>query len=188
MTRVGTLRRSGAGDVIPIDVLTAEALFTEHRQQLFRYFYRTVGHAETARDLTQDVFVRVTRTSVPADDDAHVRAWLFRIARNLALDHHRQRTRRPEAPLPAVVATHAPQDVVVAINEALAQLSDVDRDVFLFREVVGLGYAEIAESCELTTDAVRNRLHRARLQLRDALAGPVATQRGRGVHLSHGEE
>ena len=169
-------------------MLTAEALFTEHRQQLFRYFYRTVGHAETARDLTQDVFVRVSRTSVPSEDHAHVRAWLFRIARNLALDHHRQRSRRPEAPLPAIVATHAAQDVVAAINEALAQLSDVDRDVFLFREVVGLGYAEIADSCELTVDAVRNRLHRARVQLRDALAAPVDAQRARGIRLTSGEE
>ena len=182
------LRRSSTGSVIHSDVLTAEALFTEHRQQLFRYFYRTVGHAETARDLTQDVFVRVSRTAVPADGDAHVRAWLFRIARNLALDHHRQRTRRPEAPLLAVVAVHAAQDVVAAINEALAQLSDVDRDVFLFREVVGLGYAEIAESCELTIDGVRNRLHRARLQLRDALAAPIGAQRTRGIRLTTGEE
>lgn len=45
------------------------------------------------------------------------------------------------------------------------------------REVAGLGYEEIATACELTPDAVRNRIHRTRLQLRAQLAAPIATLR-----------
>jgi RNA polymerase sigma-70 factor (ECF subfamily) len=69
------------------------------------------------------------------------------------------------------------QDVDIAVNEALATLSDLDRDVFLMREVAGLGYEEIAHACGLTPDAVRSRIHRARLQLRAQLAAPIATRR-----------
>jgi DNA-directed RNA polymerase specialized sigma24 family protein len=45
------------------------------------------------------------------------------------------------------------------------------------REVAGLGYEEIAGACELTGDAVRSRIHRTRLQLRDLLAAPIASSR-----------
>lgn len=152
------------------------SLFAAHHHRLLRYLCRAVGDAETARDLTQDVFVRVSRTAIPADGD--LTAWLFRIARNLALDHHRSRRRHPE-PLPLVDdATRAPsQDVNLAVNAALAALPELDRDVFLLREVAGLSYEEIAGACELTPDAVRSRIHRTRLQLRGLLAAPIATWR-----------
>jgi RNA polymerase sigma factor (sigma-70 family) len=154
-----------------------EALFAANERRLFRYFCRAVG-ADTARDLTQDVFVRVSRTSVPDAADGEVRAWLFRIARNLALDHYRKRLRQPEPAALADEGARPPsQDVEVAIREALAALPDLDRDVFLMREVAGLGYDEIARACSLTADAVRSRIHRARLQLRSGLAAPIATRR-----------
>jgi len=155
----------------------SEALFIANRDRLFRYFVRAVGEAEVARDLTQDVFVRVSRTKVPDGADGEIRGWLFQIARNLALDYYRKRDRQPR-PVALVDRSHvASQDVAVAVNEALAALPDLDRDVFLMREVAGLGYEEIARACDLTAGAVRSRIHRARLQLRAQLAAPVATRR-----------
>jgi RNA polymerase sigma-70 factor (ECF subfamily) len=155
-----------------------EGLFAANHQHLFRYFCRAVGRAEAARDLTQEVFLRVSRTPIPASADGDLRAWLFRIARNLALDHHRKRLRHPDPTVLVDEPTRSPsQDVNLAVNEALASLATLDRDVFLMREVAGLGYEEIAAACELTTDAVRSRIHRTRLQLRDQLAAPIATSR-----------
>ena len=152
-------------------------LFAAHEHRLFKYFCRAVG-PDTARDLTQDVFLRVSRAAIPVGAETEVRAWLFHIARNLAVDHHRARLRRSEAsPLTGEGSRLASQDVDLAVNEALAALPDLDRDVFLMREVVGLGYDEIARACGLTPDAVRSRIHRARLQLREELAAPIATRR-----------
>jgi len=154
-----------------------EALFVANQHRLFRYFCRAVGHSESARDLTQEVFVRVSRTTIPAED-GDVRAWLFRIARNLALDHHRSRRRRPEtAAIDVEEARQPSQDVELAVTEALASLPDIDRDVFVMREVAGLSYDEISRACSLTPDGVRSRIHRARLQLRSLLAAPIATRR-----------
>ena len=68
-------------------------------------------------------------------------------------------------------ATPATQALATALREALDQLNPVDRDVFLMREAGGLSYEEISFACQLTPDAVRSRLHRARLQLRGALKG-----------------
>jgi len=154
------------------------ALFAAHQRRLFKYFCRAIGETETARDLTQDVFVRVSRTAIPAASDREVRAWLFKIARNLAIDHHRELLRRPKPSESIEEAARSPtQDVDLAVNEALATLGDLDRDVFLMREVAGLGYEEIGRACGLTPDAVRSRIHRARLQLREDLASPIATRR-----------
>lgn len=155
-----------------------EVLFVANQPRLFRYFLRAVGQIETARDLTQDVFLRVSRTAVPQAPDGELRAWLFRIARNLALDHHRKHGRQPTPASITNEASRPPsQEVDAAVNEALAGLPDLDRDVFLMREMAGLGYEEIARACELTPDAVRSRIHRARLQLRARLATPIATRR-----------
>ena len=157
--------------------MDSEALFIANRDRLFRYFVRAVGEPEVARDLTQDVFVRVSRTTVPDGADGEVRGWLFQIARNLALDHYRKRVRQPR-PVALIDQPHAAsQDVTVAVNEALAALADLDRDAFLMREVAGLGYEEIGRACGLTADAVRSRIHRARLQLRARLSAPVAARR-----------
>jgi RNA polymerase sigma-70 factor (ECF subfamily) len=155
-----------------------EALFVANQHRLFKYFRRAVGQTDTARDLTQDVFLRVSRTAVPEAADGEVRAWLFRIARNLALDHYRKRVRQPyPVSLAGEYSRPSSQDVDLAVNEALTALADLDRDVFLMREVAGLGYEEIGRACGLTPDAARSRIHRARLQLRAQLAAPIATRR-----------
>lgn len=155
----------------------SEGLFVAYQLKVFHYLCRAVGRAETARDLTQEVFLRASRSSVTTTN-GDGRAWLFRIARNIALDYHRNSSRRPEpTPLMAEVPRPASQDVELAVNQALAGLPQMDRDVFLMREVAGLGYEEIASACELTVDAVRSRIHRTRLLLRDQLAAPIATSR-----------
>src|SRR4029078_5523874 len=116
----------------------AERLFAANHHRLFRYFCRAAGSADTARDRTQHVFVRVTLTRAPAGTEMEVRAWLFRIARNLALDHHRQHHRRPEpATLVADPSRPASQDVNASVNQALAALSAAHPDVVPPREVAG---------------------------------------------------
>jgi RNA polymerase sigma-70 factor (ECF subfamily) len=82
------------------------ALFAAWQPRLVAYFRRAVGDQETARDLAQEVFLRASRARLPATDGER-RAWLFRVARNLALDYHRRCRRHPEShelPEPAVRA------------------------------------------------------------------------------------
>lgn len=156
----------------------AEALFAAHQAGLLRYLARAVGHDDTARDLTQDVFVRVVKANELPGADIERKAWLFRIARNIAIDHHRRRSVRGpdvlDAPEPARGAS---QDTKLEVTEALSRLDALDRDVFLMREVAGLSYAEIGAACDITADAVRSRIHRARLQLRELLSRQIAARR-----------
>ena len=98
---------------------------------------------------------------------------MFSIARNLALNHVRDGKRRVlavEMPDPVAAPT---QELTAALRQALERLPALDRDVFLMREAGGLSYDEIGEACELTADAVRSRLHRARQQLRSTLGSAL---------------
>ena len=164
-------------------VADADILFSEHRRGVFRYLSRFVGQPDAAHDLTQEVFLRVVRSPVPETTVAGRKAWVFTIARNVALNHVRDRGRRPKAVELTEAARPATQELGAALGQALAALGDLDRDVFLLREAAGLSYDEIAAACELSTDAVRSRLHRAREQLRQSLDGPMARERHHGVKL-----
>ena len=163
----------------PLDVL-----FARHRHGLFCYLYRMVGQPEAARDLTQEVFLRMARTEVPDGSPAAVRAWAFTIARHLALNHLRD-TRRSiqtveltEAAEPST--SRATQETSVALRQAIGRLAVLDRDVFLMREAGGLSYEAIARACDISPAAVRSRLHRARTQLREILGDAFASVRSEG--------
>ena len=110
----------------------AETLFAEYQPAVLRYLTRVVGHADAARDLAQDVFLRISRTSIPDADGAELRAWVFRIARNLAFNHLRDRTRRPVAVEMVDQPLTASAEIALAVREALQQLDDVDRDALRF--------------------------------------------------------
>jgi RNA polymerase sigma-70 factor (ECF subfamily) len=168
--------------VTGVELLKAQGLFTAHRDGVFRYLCRIVGQTD-ATDLTQEVFLRVARTTVPETTPDGQRAWVFRIARNLALNHRRDLGRRPETVELTDASRPAPQEAAVAMAEALERLSALDRDVFLLREVAGLSYDEISLSCEITAAGVRSRLHRARQQLRQELQPFLTTDNGKLVRL-----
>ena len=168
-------------------VADAEQLFALHHRGVLRYLSRLVGRVDTAQDLAQEVFLRVSRTSVPAADEGGHRAWVFTIARNLALNHLRDGARRGQAVALVDTAAPATQELTVAVRQALDALADLDRDVFLLRESAGLSYDEIATACDLSVDAVRARLRRAREQLRTALESPMRQGR-RGLVAFHGSD
>ena len=159
-----------------------DALFRAHEHRVYRFLRRVVGHADTARDLTQDVFLRVSAGRMPAVAVGDEPAWLYRVARNLALDHLRHK-KVSGAAEPGPIARPAAQDVGVEVRAAIESLPELDRHVFWLREVTGLGYAEIAVACELTPDAVRSRIHRSRMHLREMLAAPISHRQNQPVAL-----
>jgi RNA polymerase sigma-70 factor (ECF subfamily) len=152
--------------------LDGDVLFRRYHLPIFRFLKRMTGSRDRAEDLTQEVFVRVVRARKGPAPGAGERAWLFTIARNLLLNLKRDSRLRTETlsldetRLPFGAET---QPDAVVLQEALAGLPALDREVFLMREIGGLGYDEIAAVCEITPDAVRSRIYRARVGLRDAL-------------------
>ena len=149
-----------------------EALFARYREPVYRFLCRLIGDAAAAEDLAQEVFLRALGAAYAAGE--HERAWVFQVARNLARDHARRMAHRgPVGEPPDEASPFTDRAVALAVHAAIGQLPDQDREMFLMREVAGLTYDEIALACDVTVDAVRNRLHRARLALRQALAPAV---------------
>jgi RNA polymerase sigma factor (sigma-70 family) len=157
---------------------TALDFFERHHVVVYGFLRRMGLSVQDAEDLTQDVFLRVVRALASYEDRQMERAWVFRIARNVWLDHVRARSRAPAESLDdrQVVTTPPAQFNRAALGQALARIGDAEREAFLMREVGGLGYAEIAEATGTTPGAVRSRIHRGRLKLRHTLANarPIA--------------
>jgi RNA polymerase sigma-70 factor (ECF subfamily) len=152
---------------------TAARLFECYHLTVYRYFLRMTGRKDLAQDLTQDVFLRVVRAIDTYADRGRELSWIFQIARNLLRDRHREAGRRPEHVSLTDAGDLAVQnstDVALAVDRAMSQLGELDREVFLLLDTGGLSYDEIAKVTGLSVAGVRSRLHRARRSLAASLS------------------
>lgn len=148
-----------------------EGLFKDHRHELQVYLTRTLRDADLAADLTQETFLRYAeQRRDPAFVVTQVRAYLYRIAHNLALDHRRARRRSPESGMPddalALIADEAPSpervadgiDALDRIRAALAELPPRTRQVFTLVRLEGLTYRKAAARLGISDSSVQKHL------------------------------
>lgn len=183
---VGLMVRVRAGDTAAF----AE-LVDKYQHRLLAVLAPIVGRREEAEDLAQEVFLRVFRTRQKYHPTAKFATWLFTIANNLALNHLRDRKRKPAVRLdtadpaasgpqpafqPAAAGTAPPsagldkEELAAAVQRALSTLNDRQRLAVVLNKFEDMGYAEIAAVMGLSVPAVKSLLCRAREQLRAALA------------------
>jgi RNA polymerase sigma-70 factor (ECF subfamily) len=167
------IARAQGGDT---DVIGA--LYQRYRVDVFRYLYYRVGDKQAAEDLTSEVFVRMIRALERyRPTNVAFEAWLFQIARNLAIDHHRKMKVRKHLPLDEnlvsetgdvgeVVEFGLTSDLLV---KALAELTDVQRDVLILRFVNGMRIAQVAQMLHKSENAVKANQRRALIALRKML-------------------
>jgi anthranilate synthase component 2/putative glutamine amidotransferase len=159
-------------------------LFAELERPLTNRLQRMVGDRGAAEDLRQEAFVRAW-TSAPRDADRdHLRAWVHRTARNLAVDHLRRRAVRDWVPFADENVGSSPDpdpDARMAAREALDRLSPHERLLVLLRFEGGLSLAEIGTLLDISEDAARKRVARARAAL--AAARKAVTPRERPLIL-----
>ncbi|CAN5884443.1 sigma-70 family RNA polymerase sigma factor [soil metagenome] len=152
-------------------------LVARHQHALFRFAHGMGVPVETAQDLVQDTFVRAFTRLRQCRDPRRFRSWLVTILRNMIVDHFRD-IRRTEVPLDRVgqSALSCPPAAVELrglIADAVAALPDLLREAFLLRHHHGYSYDEVAGITGARTSAVKMRVHRAREQLRAALADDI---------------
>jgi len=171
--------------------LTPELVFREYAPRIYNLARRMLGNDADAEDVTQDVLLQVVRKLDTFRGDSQLSTWLHRVAVNAALAHRQKRANRQkhetgeaadellETAAPETVVKRwnvAPDEPVLAaeqhevIERAIQQLPEPFRDVYLLADVEGLPNAEIGEMLGLSVAAVKSRLHRARMRMRDLLA------------------
>jgi RNA polymerase sigma factor (sigma-70 family) len=142
----------------------------QHRGSLARFLAATVGPHE-ADDCLQETLIAALRAYPRLRPGSNVRAWLFAIARNKALDEHRARARRP-VPVAAVDAGSAPlaTDDDDELWAAVRALPPKQRAAVVLRFVNDLPHREIARVLDCSEEAARRSLHEGLARLREEWA------------------
>jgi RNA polymerase sigma-70 factor, ECF subfamily len=162
------LERFAAGD---LDAF--ESLFRQYQGEVYRWVMRIVHEAAVAEELTVEAFWRAHKAHVGFDPQNNFRAWLRRIATNLALDHLRKR--RPCVELPEDLAAEQNPDSAVqqqtraALRKAFAELPPRLRVVAQLGLIEDESYAEIADALAISPGAAKLRMFRAVRLLRKTL-------------------
>jgi RNA polymerase sigma-70 factor (ECF subfamily) len=151
-----------------------ERLFAEHQRPILNYLYRLVGDGAVAEDLTQEAFARAWRARAQLPGVENPRAWLYRIATNAARDHLRRGRLLAWLPLlgrDARLAIAGPEDAALEaerMRRALLKLSPDYRIPLVLYTCEDMTVAEVASALAISAGAVKQRLVRARQQLREA--------------------
>jgi RNA polymerase sigma factor (sigma-70 family) len=159
---------------------TWEQVVRDHSARVYRLAYRLSGNAQDAEDLTQETFVRVFR-SLADFSPGTFEGWLHRITTNLFLDMVRRRqrirfdalpedTERLPGTAPSPEQVYADTHLDPQVQAALDALSPEFRVAVVLCDIEGLTYEEIAATLGIKLGTVRSRIHRGRVQLRQALA------------------
>jgi RNA polymerase sigma-70 factor (ECF subfamily) len=177
------------------DAGALETLLVRYQPQLYRFGLRMCGNVDDAGDVAQDSLIAMARSLRDFRGDASVSTWLYTIARRFCI---RKRRRSKFAPArvepldapgndavqhlvdPAPNPEHAAAggEIEAALAAAIDALDERQREVLVLRDIEGLSAPEVAKVMRISVDAVKSRLHRARVAVRNQLAprlgGPAA--------------
>ncbi|MBX5441834.1 MAG: sigma-70 family RNA polymerase sigma factor [Solirubrobacteraceae bacterium] len=165
-----------SADKAKLDAQFAE-LYRTHLRDVYSYAYYRVGDHHDAEDLTEQTFLQAYRHFARALEESGgrpLRPWLIRIAHNLAANHYRDRSRRPQTHIDestVLPATHTTEDLVEGRDElkrilaGVQQLPDDRREALIMRFALGMDNREIARAMGRSDGATKVLLHRAIKQL-----------------------
>ena len=162
------------------DLPALTTLYDQHHNQIYRYLRARLGDVRAAEDLTGEVFQRMlTSLAGYRPQGLPFRAWLFRIAHNLLVDHYRRAGKRltvewdERMPLPDHSADPADRTehnlVVEQVQRAMARLEDGQRETLMLRFLSGLSLRETALTLGKSEEAVKALQRRGLAALRRAL-------------------
>lgn len=151
-----------------------DMLVMKYREPLYRHALYFLKDQDEAYDIVQETFIRAIREQRLFNIDFRIKAWLFRVAKNLCLNQIRNTSRRA-AILQANPMTdrHEPNQYQrifegereIEMMKAMEQLTEEHREILILRYYDDLSYAEIAQVLEIKLGTVMSRLSRARQKL-----------------------
>ena len=169
---LGILRKAQKGDERAFSIIVHA-----YERPIYNYVLRLVGDRALAEDLTQEVFIRVHQGLPGFSLRSQFTTWLFQVTKNRVLDELRTLERRPRcvatvdeiAPLEVLDAPIERAETIGALWRSVEALNPDLKMALLLRDIVGLSYAEIADSLEITLATVKWRIYKAREEVQAAL-------------------
>ncbi len=162
-----------------------EELVRRYQRPITGYVFRMLGDYESSLDVTQEVFIKVYNSLERYSAEYKFSTWLYRIARNAAIDHMRRNSINAqsletenadgtyqlqiESPNPSPEQDRERSEWRTEIDEVVKRLPAVYKELILLRHSQDLSYDEIAEITGLPLGTVKNRLFRARDMMREIL-------------------
>lgn len=165
-------------------------LMQRHEKTVVNLVYRFTGNREIAHDLAQEVFLRIYRASSRFEARAKFFTYLYKVTLNLCRNQRAKAMRRQTTSLNATRRGRGDEELplkeledptgsaeeqvsrlelAAMVREAVDTLPDQQREAVVLQRFHGLAYEEIAEALNLSIPAVKSRIHRAKLNLRDRL-------------------
>ncbi|MGH9256460.1 MAG: RNA polymerase sigma factor [Vicinamibacterales bacterium] len=180
-TELALVERLRQGDADAFD-----AVHAAFNRPVFTFLIRLSRRRDVAEDLLEETWLRFVKHARRLRADTRLGPWLFTVARNLHVTYHRSRALEdsaaaslmalwpfnPERSSPFEAA--AASELERRIERALAAMPAVSREVLLLVGVAGLDHSDAADVCGVTPEALRQRLHRAREALSQALERDAA--------------
>jgi RNA polymerase sigma-70 factor, ECF subfamily len=167
------------------DIDGLDQLVRRHGKAVYSFIYRFLGTDPYVDDVYQDVWMRVVKSLAKFGGRSRFTTWLFQITRNICIDHLRKRKRRGnplsiDEPSPSggggeegpyrnyIKSKDDPVDEIVErrellqhLEEAVAQLPDDQREVFLLREKTAMTFEEISAMSGVPRNTVKSRMRYA---------------------------
>jgi RNA polymerase sigma-70 factor, ECF subfamily len=187
------------------DAAALEALMERHASRVYRLAWGITRNNADAEEVVQDVFLALYQKVETFEGRAALSTWLYRVATNAALMRRRGQRHQVEVPLESQLPTfhsdghragdralivadwsQSPeaellsQEVRTTLEKAIENLPDQYRAVLMLRDVEGLSTEEAAEAVGDSVAAIKSRLHRARMVLREALTQHLGPERSEG--------
>src|SRR5678810_749860 len=170
------VRRARAGDGI-----AWEEIVSSFSRRIFNLAYRFTSNADSAEDLTQEVFIRIYRTLDQYDaKQGDLANWLMRLARNLIIDDYRHRQRNPQNSMADAVDDHQyhlravgtsaqremeRKELASQVQEGIDKLPEDLRTCVILRDIEELSYQEIVDVLKIPEGTVKSRINRGRIEL-----------------------
>lgn len=154
------------------DIAAFEEFARQYERGILNFLWRFTGNEQTAFDLAQEVFLRAWTHFATIRAYENPRAWLFRVATNMALNHRREHnvTIIPLDPMNETSQSDPGSHIVESevVRQTLLKLPEKRRAALILRDVYGFSIAEIATILGMSKDATKMQLYRAREQFRVA--------------------
>ena len=182
-TELALVARLRQGDADSFD-----DVYAAFNTRLFTFLVRLSRRRDVAEDLLEETWLRLVKHARRLRPDTRLGPWLFTVARHLYVSFNRARVLEDSVSAsliaiwpfsleqPSPFETVAASELERRIERALAALPSTSREVLLLVAVAGLSHSDAAEVCGITPEALRQRLHRAREALANALECDAATE------------